>query len=1055
MFGCHAAPVRDAFVFGVLLLVCGQEAALLPTQVHPVRTGSSDPGIDEIESLQDSTEPSPPVAAVTSVFRGFSELKLSFLQQSPWRSRTKDSADEASPGADTVVRMAEKVVGASRPATCYDEGAADIDPRGLGMRARFSTRCGLLSLPAQYHVTAHRLRETWDLDRPEGFSYLATAGGGCIEADNDRVNPDVWGLRRNLQLLTFSSLPEAYVCKADGQRYRDLEPQVFDLVGNGPETKRGRLRNFAAVWPPPGVCHTRAPCPLVVHFHDVAQHGAVHDPVDFRKMFPEGQGFPRYAAFAQGCAGQLGAVLLFPQLLDDETWASDGPGLLQSFVIPLVETQLKESRGVLDASRVGAIGIGEGAFGALHAAARYPDVFSVVVAAEGDGAGLSGAANLDPPGTPLKSKEAAAIAAETNPYSPRPSSWRLNLIVVGLAAPATDESPPETADSAHAQSFAALEDHTDVHSAYPRSRSPKSSKLRSSRNSTQGIRDLDMGAYNSTEPAMSLSSVLVFLSRSGLRGRAALQVHALLGANRSGAAEAVANRWGFAHEALWVGRFSLGSRLWRSGSEELLRIACSLAIMGCFVYGVRMLRSKPSPTLPEGRRAVSEGNPENNLGMAQLTDGDWASLRRLGAHLEVAQNSRFAEHRTKEVSTGLLLLTLMISHWVPRGGGPALDNSSGWLQAFVTSVTTNKEGLSALALFMGLADARRYGSCRLARELAFQAVVLFLLYAVIGLPRVLANSGSFLGDTPTSHRWICLAFAYVKILAHFCVRLGSGERAQGTIISLLVAGMGLLTAPLLQSVPIMVEPPDAIPGSLKPLASIFMEGCVYADMAIVLKLFYFYVLGLCALPPLLACLGHPTLKGMSCCNIAAAFAFCAGNDTLSFWDSPYDFDQPRNWPNYFTDRWYPVRICMEVMFVGLLVLASWGDTWVHVLLSRVGRNFSGTYVLHLYVRPDAEAALWAAGGVFGGGPVAASTGQLGLIVCGPLLYSLTFGGAAQLVVDRCVQAIGSLWESVSPGTPLPANSGDSRWSPAEGRKADSDKGGGTGRFSLPATTGHM
>merc|ERR1740138_1152480 len=113
---------------------------------------------------------------------------------------------------------------------------------------------------------------------------------------------------------------------------------------------------------------------------------------------------------------------------------------------------------------------------------------------------------------------------------------------------------------------------------------------------------------------------------------------------------------------------------------------------------------------------------------------------------------------------------------------------------------------------------------------------------------------------------------------------------------------------------------------------------------------------------------------------------CAAQAFLCRVDVAYDSKTDLDWPNYFITIWYLPRLALDVVLCALLLAMLWETSFVSSALGMVGQCLFGTYMIHLYVHPDLNAALMCAQRNFGAPWV--TLAQLCLIWLAPVSYIL-------------------------------------------------------------------
>jgi len=353
------------------------------------------------------------------------------------------------------------------------------------------------------------------------------------------------------------------------------------------------------------------------------------------------------------------------------------------------------------------------------------------------------------------------------------------------------------------------------------------------------------------------------------------------------------------------------------------------------------------------------------------------------------------EQKAQTVANGVVTLVLLMKHWLPRNGGYALQRSSPFLRNMVLGIGSSNSMLSTLSIFVGLADARKHG--RFFKEAMHFVMIFSLLYLAMGLPRWLAPSMGI----ATFHRWSCLAFVYIKLVALGCSSLP--ERI-ASVINPVMTLLAAAAAPFLRGIPIVPSPSEVESG----WTLVYLEQFPIADMAAVSKLLFFYLLGFAVFPRVRSCVSASALT--SFCRtpwISAILAWAALGVHLclqAWWSSiavSYDQQEDLEWPGYFNGRMYPLRLLGELGLDILLMLFSFGASPAHAVFSEIGSNLVAVYLCHLLIQPDFQAALWWARRGVG------EWMQLPLLLGIPALYALSVGRVAQTGLAWGLEAAGT------------------------------------------------
>mmetsp|Transcript_56604 Transcript_56604/g.122320 ORF Transcript_56604/g.122320 Transcript_56604/m.122320 type:complete len:387 (+) Transcript_56604:60-1220(+) len=212
----------------------------------------------------------------------------------------------------------------------------------------------------------------WEHFRPKGTVQTDDGGNGCLMKKGTH-----WSM---LTLVNHTSNNICY----DGAMTSKSTAYSFPV--NGTLRDRAGTRNIFVI-SPKGKCSAEKPCPVVFYLHGHDEHVsslvsvggyAAQDEAWDKAMH---SGFMRYAHQAD-CAATLGSVLIFPQLLDGESWVENGASLLQNFVVPVVQRHRDGGiHGYWDLDRVAIMGYSEGSEGVIQAAKLYPHIFRLAIAA--------------------------------------------------------------------------------------------------------------------------------------------------------------------------------------------------------------------------------------------------------------------------------------------------------------------------------------------------------------------------------------------------------------------------------------------------------------------------------------------------------------------------------------------------------------------------------------------------------------------------------------------------------------------------------------------------
>lgn len=226
--------------------------------------------------------------------------------------------------------------------------------------------------------------DSW-LERSENVSNFISVWrrarpGSIIQIDDGQTGCNVEGNTNDNEpgkhILNLIHRSPQKICLAesdmkDEDQFYDMPQHFFNVTG--PMEQLNKVRSYGAVWP--AVCAQRdARCPLVISLQGVNEHAAfVRNWYDFQIM--ANTGLLHTVQRDPECMRSLSTVLLFPQLLQGESWVRDGPMILDNFLVPLTLYFLEKYTGIQEIRRVSIVGYSEGAFGVLTAVTRYPQIF--------------------------------------------------------------------------------------------------------------------------------------------------------------------------------------------------------------------------------------------------------------------------------------------------------------------------------------------------------------------------------------------------------------------------------------------------------------------------------------------------------------------------------------------------------------------------------------------------------------------------------------------------------------------------------------------------------
>lgn len=248
--------------------------------------------------------------------------------------------------------------------------------------------CGVEELSGWLpHKDAQAIFQLWQHARPLSLVYSHSATRSCCARGLTGVSINR-PILQNTQVLSLVHDSGPPICKDTELPFQWFEPELFLVPQALVDKGHGVSRNFVSVWPPENgvnTCTKESPCATTVFLSGIGEHSTwdthLGRPAEDTFVTIQKWGYLRFAERSQECFETLGSLLLFPQLDRDENWLKDGGDALSHFVVPLINYQATTHPGLLDMDRVSVIGYSEGAFGAMQAAAHFPQVFSMAVAA--------------------------------------------------------------------------------------------------------------------------------------------------------------------------------------------------------------------------------------------------------------------------------------------------------------------------------------------------------------------------------------------------------------------------------------------------------------------------------------------------------------------------------------------------------------------------------------------------------------------------------------------------------------------------------------------------
>lgn len=279
----------------------------------------------------------------------------------------------------SVSRRGKAARRSGRVARRRDESDKEAIRRPDGVHAR------AIAMLEAMEKHAHKVNQSASVgDSYEDFDVYTHTRSSSIQGEameETEDGRDVVGFNDNEQILELVETSSTPICDQHQKPFTWYNPLSFNV--SGPLLANGRFRNYGVVWPKDGKCSEEAPCPVVVSLSGVGEHSSGSTPEEFEMSFESIHkfGFIRYAERDPSCHDALGSVMIFPEPAREENWVKDGPELLEYFVLPLAHKVAKMTNRTVDMTRLSIIGYSEGAFGALHGAMLYPDVFAFAVGA--------------------------------------------------------------------------------------------------------------------------------------------------------------------------------------------------------------------------------------------------------------------------------------------------------------------------------------------------------------------------------------------------------------------------------------------------------------------------------------------------------------------------------------------------------------------------------------------------------------------------------------------------------------------------------------------------
>eukprot|EP00448_Togula_jolla_P010652 CAMPEP_0170600630 /NCGR_PEP_ID=MMETSP0224-20130122/17434_1 /TAXON_ID=285029 /ORGANISM="Togula jolla, Strain CCCM 725" /LENGTH=547 /DNA_ID=CAMNT_0010925363 /DNA_START=131 /DNA_END=1774 /DNA_ORIENTATION=+ len=210
------------------------------------------------------------------------------------------------------------------------------------------------------------------------------------------------------RILTVVAADSPLICK-EGPMQTQTGAMAFPVTGK--MAQRAKTRNLFIQNPSAKECTEADPCPVVFYLHGHDEHilELVKTGTDSSKEEAWTKvtkcGLMRYA-HQEDCGGSLRSVLVFPQIMVNESWTTEGPEILHNFIVPIIQQHVQGPKeGWWDMDNIAIVGYSEGAFAALHAVTLYPHIFSFVLAAAPNRPDAAGGATWKLAATPQVAKD--------------------------------------------------------------------------------------------------------------------------------------------------------------------------------------------------------------------------------------------------------------------------------------------------------------------------------------------------------------------------------------------------------------------------------------------------------------------------------------------------------------------------------------------------------------------------------------------------------------------------------------------------------------------------
>jgi len=326
----------------------------------------------------------------------------------------------------------------------------------------------------------------------------------------------------------------------------------------------------------------------------------------------------------------------------------------------------------------------------------------------------------------------------------------------------------------------------------------------------------------------------------------------------------------------------------------------------------------------------------------------------------------------------LSAVSLPIQHWMPHdfpGESQFFQHAMVFVHFFVSRLA-----VGFLMWVVGYLDGRLQ---RTSQQFVVQCMLIFGMYLLMSWPGLFAVTQGM----ATFHRWSCVAYIGYRIVQRSCTSTG----IPGWVPALVC----YLVAPLVGHMPLRVGFMDPAVFSIwqQPLLVLTdaefngTVGFIVRDCGNYLIACY---IGMTKPEIVQKALGRSRRSA-----ILAGVAWIVLTASWSSMDVQFDSTLEANvadWPNYF-DHWYPCRVLTEFLSVAMLVIFVGEGT---VALRFLGRSLVGSFLVHMYIRPDIQGLIWWARPA---GPLV----QLALVFAIPVAYVATFGAAVQMLIMEAVK----------------------------------------------------